>query len=98
MASPPPYTFSRPADVHTDPLFDHAVRFAVDKRDAALMPVLRTAPPGVVTVADESEDNWQTVRDQVAAGLFGYLPGTHQAYVRDALRPASRGAGRGRFR
>jgi hypothetical protein len=52
----------------------------------------------VRTVSDDSEDNWRYIRDQVAAGLFGYIPGVHQAFVRDALRPASRGGGRDRWR
>jgi hypothetical protein len=94
----PNHHFSKPAAYTSDPEFDHAVRFSVDKRDAALMPVLRARALGVVTVSDSPEDNWEYIRDQVAAGLFGYLPGVHQAYVRDALRPAGRGQGRGRDR
>ena len=89
MASPPPYTFSRPVELHRDEEFDHAVRFAEDKRDAALMPVLRARTPGVVTVTDEPSQ-WQNAIEQAGAQLLGHIPGAYAGYVRDGLRPASR--------
>jgi hypothetical protein len=49
-------------------------------------------------VGDDSDENLDFIRDQVVAGMFGYVPGVHQQYVRDALRPASRGQGRDRWR
>ena len=50
----------------------------------------------VRTVSDDSPENRQHVRDR--AELFGYIPGVHQEYVRDFLRPANRGQGRQRDR
>ena len=99
MASPPPYTFSRPVDLHHDEEFEQARLFSVDRRHNGL-----SVNPGrisgghVVTVADDSDENVDFIRDQIVAGMFGYVPGVHQQYVRDALRPASRGQGRDRWR
>jgi hypothetical protein len=92
------HTFSPPVEYTSNPEFDHAVRFAIDKRDAALMPVLRTTSPGVKTVSDDSDANLEFIRDQIVAGLFSGVPGARAQYVRDALNPASRGQGRGRDR
>jgi len=92
------HRFSAPVELHADDEFDHAVRFAVDKRDTALVPVLNASNSHVRVVSDDSDENLDFIRDQIMAGLFGYVPSVHQKYVRDALRPASRGVGRDRFR
>ncbi len=71
----------------------------MDRRDNALgVNTGHISGSHVGTVSEDSANNREVIRDQVAAGLFGYVPGVHQAYVRDALRPASRGLGRGRDR
>jgi hypothetical protein len=89
--------FSKPAELHQDQEFDHAVRFAVDKRDNAVMPVIRATSPGVVTVTDEPSQ-WNNAIEQAGAQLLGHIPGAYAGYIRDGLRPASRGAGRDRWR
>jgi hypothetical protein len=88
---------SKPVELNTDREFDHAVKFAMERRYAALMPVIRATSPGVIVVSDDPTQ-WDNVLEQAGADLLGRYPGTYAAYARDALRPASRGAGRGRFR
>ena len=86
--------FSRPADLQQDQEFGHAVRFAVDRRHAAVVPVLSTNPgSNVVTVSDESL--WESVAEMGAAVTFGRIPGAlgvavNSAYARSALRPQAR--------
>ena len=91
-------TFSR-HELHPDQEFEQARMFSVDRRHNALnVNPGRLSGGHVVTVADDSDENLDFIRDQIVAGMFGYVPGVHQQYVRDALRPASRGAGRDRWR
>jgi hypothetical protein len=98
MAARNRYTISRPVSYVPDAEFDHAVRFAVDKRDAALMPVLRASTPGVVTVTDEPDQMDDALR-AAGADLLGQQYGYARAgFVRHALRPSSQGAGRDRWR
>lgn len=96
-------TFSKP-ELHRDEQYDQAVRFAIDRRHAAVMPVLSANPGnGVRTVDDGPLTDWQQVYESAATSLLSGVPGVngptlHGAYVRDAVRPAMRGAGRDRFR
>lgn len=104
MAYPPAYTFSKPVSYSADPEFDHAVRFAVDKRDNALMPELRAHGSHVVNVSnDPGGIQWEQALQSVGAAVLGQMPGNaglmvRAAYIRSALRPAGQGAGRDRFR
>lgn len=89
-------TFSR-HELHQDAEFEQARLFSVDRRHNALMPEIRATSPGVVTVTDEPSE-WQNAIEQAGAHLLGHIPGAYAGYVRDGLRPASRGAGRDRWR
>jgi hypothetical protein len=94
-----PYKITR--TVPRDPASEyvHDPLFRTDRRDNGLtINTGHISGSHVRTVSDDSAENWQFIRDQIVAGKFGYLPGVHQAYVRDALRPASRGQGRARNR
>jgi hypothetical protein len=55
-------------------------------------------PGRMNTASDDPADNAEEIERRVDEGLFGYTPGVHQEYVRDFLRPANRGLGRGRDR
>jgi hypothetical protein len=91
-------TFSR-HEMHQDENWDRARLFSIQKQYNAVMPEIgRISGSHVVTVGDDSDENLTEIRDQIVAGMFGYVPGVHQQYVRDALRPASRGQGRDRWR
>ena len=98
MASPPPYTFSRPVDLHHDEEFEQARLFSVDRRHNGL-----NVNPGanncVRTVDDIGLSDWDQVYDAAATSLLSGVPGVngptlHGAYVRSAMR----GQGRDRWR
>jgi hypothetical protein len=94
-----PYRISR--EVPRDPAEEivHDRLFTVDRRDNGLdVNTGHISGSHVTTVSDDSAENLDFIRDQIAGGLFGFVPGVHQQYVRDALRPASRGQGRARWR
>ena len=100
MAAANPYTISKPVPYHTDPEFDHAVRFAVDKRDAALMPVISAHASHVRDVAD-GPGQWEIVTEQAGAQILSSaFPHSNLALqARGALiRSSLRGDGRGRWR
>jgi hypothetical protein len=105
VAAANPYTISRPVRYGTDPEFDHAVRFAVDKRDNALMPVLSASNNYVRTVSNDPDDfsQWDEALESAGVQVLSQMPGSialqaRAAYTRSALRPASRGLGRDRWR
>lgn len=92
-------TFSRP-ELNRDEQYDQAVKFAIDKRHAAVMPLLSANPGnGVVTVDDGPLTDWEQVYESAATSILSGVPGVngptlHGAYVRSAMR----GQGRPRFR
>ena len=91
--------FSKPVELHRDEQFDHAVRFAMHKRDASLMPVTgRISGSNVVTVTDEPDQLEDAVRAAGADLLGQQYPYARAGFVRHALRSSSRGAGRDRWR
>jgi hypothetical protein len=93
-----PGTFGRPADLQQDQEFGHAVRFAVDKRHAAVVPVLRATSPGVVTLTDDDDQLDDGLRAAGADLLGQQYPYARAGFVRHALRPSAQGAGRDRWR
>lgn len=97
MAYPPNHTFSPPVPRDPADEYVHDKLFSINRRDNALN-VNPSANNYVHTVADDSDENLDFIRDQILAGMFSYVPGVYHQYVRDALRPASRGEGRGRYR
>lgn len=88
-------TFSKP-EMHGDQEYDRAVRFAIDKQHAAVVPVLSADPGGhVVTVTDEPLSDWDQVYDSAATSILSGVPGVngptlHGAYVRSAMRGQGR--------
>ena len=83
------YTFSQPAEIQHDELF------RVDKRVNGL-----TVNPNnsYVRQVDEDDQMDDALRAAGADLLGGQYPYARAGFVRGALRPASHGAGRGRFR
>lgn len=80
-----------------DPAEEHKELFRTGRRYSS--PDFNPAANNHVrTVSDDGAENWATIREQVTSGLLGYIPGVSQAFVRDSLRSASRGLGRGRDR
>jgi hypothetical protein len=93
------YTFSRPVPRDPADEYVHDKLFSTYRRVNGLdINPGRISGSHVVTAADDSDENLDFIRDQIVAGVFGYVPGVHQQYVRDVLRPASRGQGRDRWR
>ena len=98
MAAANPYTFSRPAEVQKDENFDHAVRFAVDRRDAGLIPMPNASGGNVVTVGENADQLDDALRAAGADLLGGRYPYARAGFVRHPLRASSQGAGRDRWR
>jgi hypothetical protein len=93
------YSISRPAEVQKDELFGHAVRFAVDKRDNALMPVLNASNSYVRTVTNEPLSDWEQVFETAATAVLSGVPGVPSVMLQGALlRSSLRGEGRDRWR
>jgi hypothetical protein len=94
-----PYTISRPVPYQTDPEFDHAVTFAVDKRDNALVPVLNASGSYVRTVSNEPLSDWEMVFETAATSVLSGVPGVPSVMLQGArLRSSLRGEGRDRWR
>jgi hypothetical protein len=98
MAYPPAYTFSAPVELREDKLF------SVDRKHAALTVNIPAHASHVVTVTDEP-GQWTAVAEQAGAQVLSSAwPGSNlalqgqAALIRSALRPASRGGGRDRWR
>jgi hypothetical protein len=94
-----PHSFTKhdPDNYRSDPSFDHAVHFAVDKRDAGLIPQPNASGSNVRSVSDESP--WENVAEMGAAIAFGRAPGALGVAVNSAyIRSAMRGEGRSRWR
>jgi hypothetical protein len=102
MAHPPAYTFSKadPDNYRSDLAFGQARQFAVDRRNAALLPVTgHISGSHVQTVTDEPLSNWDQVFDSAATSLLSGVPGVPDITLRSAyVRSAMRGQGRDRWR
>jgi hypothetical protein len=88
-----------PVELHQDPEWVHARLFSVDRRLNALD--IRTgmfSGGHVVTVgegADQLDDAIDAAATDYLSPRYGYA---RSGFIRRALRPASGGAGRGRWR
>jgi hypothetical protein len=94
------YSISRPVPYHTDPEFDHAVTFAVDKRDNALIFHPSASGGNVVWVGEDSSP-WTPVAEQADAQILSSaFPNSSLALQGQAalIRSALRGEGRARDR
>ena len=87
MAYPPAYTFSKPVSYSADPEFDHAVRFAVDKRDNALMPEPgRTGPTSSMSATTRVASNGSKLCNWSARRSSARCPATPASWC---ARPTS---------
>jgi hypothetical protein len=104
MAYPPNHTFSAPVELHLDEAWNHARLFSIDWRHNALdVNTGRISGSHVVTVTDDPGTPWDEALQSAGIAVLGQLPGNvglmaRAAYIRSALRPASQGEGRARFR
>jgi hypothetical protein len=91
------HRFSRPVELNEDDEFKQARLFMQNRRINGLDINPRVSGGNVVTVTDDDQ-----LDDAVRAGLADLLGGRYgyarAGFVRGALRPASRGEGRARFR
>lgn len=90
------HTFSTPRSYTADPEFDHAVRFAIDRRDAGLIPMPNASGSHVVTVGESSD--WEQVAEVGAAQFLGHVPNLGVPIGSAVIRSALRGSGRDRDR
>lgn len=100
MAYPANHTFSRPVPRDPADEYVHDKLFRIDRRDNALT-INPAANNYVRTVSNDAP--WDAVLESAGVAVLGQLPGSvglmaRAAYVRSALRPASQGEGRARFR
>jgi hypothetical protein len=95
----PNHHFSRPAEVRQDDEIARAQVFSIDRRYNALD--IRTSSLNgghVVTVGEGADQLDNAITMAEADILGGRYPFARAGLVRRALRPASDGAGRARFR
>lgn len=93
--------FSAPVELHEDEEFGQTRLFTQDRRYAALdVNTGRISGSRVVTVSDDIQ--WDQALESAGAQVLSQIPGVatqaRAAYIRSALRPASRGDGRDRWR
>jgi hypothetical protein len=94
------YHFSKPVELHEDDEFRQARLFMRDRRANGLdVNTGRISGSHVVEVSDEPDDQLYDALRAAGADILGaQYPYARAGFVRNALRPASRGAGRDRWR
>jgi hypothetical protein len=89
-------TFSN-HELHPDQAFERAELFTIDRRHNAL--ILNPGMNSYVRTVSDDDDQMNDALRAAGADILGQqYPYARAGFVRSALRPSSRGAGRDRWR